>query len=302
MQDGQGSVFIYSAGETGKGYKFRKVFLSLLHEAITHQFSSPSNPGDSTAQLQNLQTYLCPVIFINPFTIILIQHMKPYVICHMMGSLDGRIKSNIWNLKGHPNYFEETAAKIKTDGWLVGRVTMQEFSSKKNHVSPRTKIRIPKEDFVAPYKAKTFAVVIDPSGKCHWDTNMVTTEHVIEVLTEKVSSAYLHHLRSKNVSYIFGGKKELDLDLVLRKLYQLFPIKKIRIDGGGHVNGSFLKAGLIDEFSLILAPIADGTIGSPTVFEAEEGYGKRKATWFRLQSVKKIYKDFLWLRYTRKEK
>ena len=38
MQDGQGSVFIYSAGETGKGYKFRKVFLSLLHEAITHQF------------------------------------------------------------------------------------------------------------------------------------------------------------------------------------------------------------------------------------------------------------------------
>lgn len=226
--------------------------------------------------------------------------MKPYVICHMMGSLDGRIKSNIWNLKGHPSYFEETAAKIKTDGWMVGRVTMQEFSSKRNHLANKTSIRIPKEDFVAEYKAKTFAVAIDPSGKCQWDTNMVTTEHVIEVLTEKVSSAYLHHLRQKNVSYIFGGKKELDLALVLEKLNRLFGIKRIRIDGGGHVNGSFLKENLIDEFSLILAPIADGTIGAPTVFEAEEGFGKRKATWFQLKSARRIYKDFMWLRYIRK--
>lgn len=226
--------------------------------------------------------------------------MKTYVICHMMGSLDGRIKQNIWNLKGHPNYFEETAEKISTDGWLVGRVTMQEFSSKKNYLRKGSRVRIPKEDFVAPYKAKTFCIAIDPSGKCQWDTNRVTTEHVIEVLTEKVSSAYLHHLRSKNVSYIFGGKKELDLALVLEKLNKLFNIKKLRIDGGGHVNGSFLKAGLIDEFSLVLAPVADGTIGSPTVFEAEEGYGKRKATWFELKSVKRVYTNFLWLRYIKK--
>jgi riboflavin biosynthesis pyrimidine reductase len=218
----------------------------------------------------------------------------------MLGSMDGRIKQNIWNLKGHPNYFEETAEKIKTDGWIVGRVTMQEFSSKKNHLKKAGSVRIPKEDFVASYNTKTFAIAIDPSGKCQWDTNMVTTEHVIEVLTEKVSSAYLQHLRSKNVSYIFGGQKELDLALVLEKHNRLFGIKKIRIDGGGHVNGSFLKAGLIDEFSLILAPIADGTIGAPTVFEAEEGYGKRRATWFELKSVKRIYKDFLWLRYTKK--
>jgi riboflavin biosynthesis pyrimidine reductase len=111
-------------------------------------------------------------------------------------------------------------------------------------------------------------------------------------LTEKVSSTYLEHLRSKKVSYIFGGKKELDLALVLEKLNKLFNIKKLRIDGGGHVNGSFLKAGLIDEFSLVLAPVADGTIGSPTVFEAEEGYGKRKATWFRTKICKKSVHEF----------
>ena len=224
--------------------------------------------------------------------------MRPYVICHMFGSLDGRIKQNIWGLKDHHKYFEEQAAKIKADAWLVGRVTMQEFCSKKKYRLAAVKSIVKKEDFVALQPAKQFCVVIDPSGKCFWDTNMVTTEHVIEVLTEKVSAGYLEHLRSKNVSYIFGGKKEINLALVLEKLQRLFGIKTVRIDGGGHVNGSFLKAGLIDEFSLVLAPVADGTIGSPTIFEAENGYGKRLATHFTLKSVKRIYKDFLWLRYT----
>jgi len=222
---------------------------------------------------------------------------KPYVICHMLGSVDGRIKQNIWGFKDHHKYFEETAEKIKADAWLVGRVTMQEFSSKNNYTIDHTKNDIPKEDFVADQPVKSYAVVIDPSGKCFWDTNMVSTEHVIEVLTEKVSGGYLEHLRSKNVSYIFGGKEELDLALVLQKLHDLFNIKVVRIDGGGHVNGSFLKAGLIDEFSLVLAPVADGTIGSPTVFEAEEGYGNRRATQFRIRSVERVYNDFLWIRY-----
>jgi len=223
--------------------------------------------------------------------------MKPYVICHMFGSVDGRIKQNIWGLKDHHKYFEETAAQIKADAWLVGRITMEEFSSRKVHLLSKGNLRIPKEDFVAKKVSKTYAVVIDPSGKCYWDNNMVSTEQVIEVLTEKVTNKYLEHLRSKNVSYIFGGKKELDLELVLKKLNKLFGIRRVRIDGGGHVNGSFLRAGLIDEFSLVLAPIADGTIGAPTVFEAEEGYGKRKATHFTLKSVKRIYNDFLWIRY-----
>lgn len=215
----------------------------------------------------------------------------------MLGSVDGRIKQNIWGFKDHHKYFEETAEKIEADAWLVGRVTMQEFSSKESYSVENNIEDLPKEDFVAQQEAKTYAVVIDPSGKCFWDTNMVSTEHVIEVLTEKVPSGYLAHLRSRNVSYIFGGKEVLDLDLVLRKLYHLFGIRTVRIDGGGHVNGSFLEAGLIDEFSLVLAPVADGTIGSPTVFEAAEGYENRKATQFRIKSVDRIYDDFLWIRY-----
>jgi len=41
--------------------------------------------------------------------------MKPHVICHMMGSVDGRIKPDIWKVPGTNGLFEETAAKIPTD-------------------------------------------------------------------------------------------------------------------------------------------------------------------------------------------
>ncbi len=65
--------------------------------------------------------------------------MRPYVICHMLGSVDGRIKQNIWGFKDHHKYFEVPASEIKADAWLVGRTTMQEFSSKKKHLLTRLK-------------------------------------------------------------------------------------------------------------------------------------------------------------------
>ena len=223
--------------------------------------------------------------------------MRPYVICHMMGTVDGRIKSAHWGLKNASKYFEDQAAKIKVDAWLAGRTTMEEFSSQKPYRRRKGRFNLPKTDFVAEHRGKSFAVAIDPSGKCHWDSKSMPSEHIIEVLTEKVSSEYLDHLRSSGVSYVFGGKTTLNLALVLRKLRKCFNIRRLRIDGGGHVNGSFLKAGLIDEFSLVLSPLADGRTGSPSVFEVSDDSALRKATRFRIRSIRRIDRDFLWIRY-----
>jgi riboflavin biosynthesis pyrimidine reductase len=221
----------------------------------------------------------------------------PHVTCNMMTSVDGRIKTDIWQYPHPAKLFETVAEKIKVDAWLVGRTTMQEFSSSKARRLKKARAPIARTDFVAHTDRKTFAVAIDPQGKCRWDTDHVDTEHVIEVLTEKVSDDYLQHLRDANVSYLFGGKSSLDLKRVLQKLRALFGIKRVRIDGGGTVNGSFLEAGLIDELSLIVAPLVDGTIGSPAVFEISTSRAKRTATALRLKSVKRLRKDVLWLRY-----
>jgi riboflavin biosynthesis pyrimidine reductase len=216
----------------------------------------------------------------------------------MMSSVDGRIKQHNWGFKNPARLYEEAAAKIKTDGWIVGRITMEEFSSKKPRRNRPGHFDVPKEDFVAKYNTKTFAIGIDPHGKLSWDSNMVDTEHVISVLTDEVSADYLDYLRSKNVSYIFGGKTSLDLKKVLHKLAAKFPIKRLTLQGGGGVNGSFLKAGLIDELRLLVVPVADGATGTPTVFDVEAGYTKRKAARLKLRSAKIVNQDLVMLQYT----
>jgi len=222
---------------------------------------------------------------------------RPYVVAHVLSSIDGRIQVHNWPPLNASGIFERTAGTFKSDAWIVGRTTMQEFSSKRPHRLGRPDPSIPKEDFVGAHSAKTYAVAIDPSGKCRWDSNMVSTEHVIEVLTEKVSTAYLKHLRDRQVSYVFAGKTSIDLKVALAKLAKIFGIRRARVDGGGIVWGSFLKASLIDEISHLVVPVADGSIRTPTVFDAEEGHTRRRAKALRLTSVKRLPGGVLWVRY-----
>ncbi len=65
---------------------------------------------------------------------------------------------------------------------------------------------------------------------------------MITVLTEAVLDDYLAFLQSKGVSYLFGGKTDLNLKSVLEKLRKEFGIKKLLLEGGGKINGSFLAA------------------------------------------------------------
>ncbi len=115
------------------------------------------------------------------------------------------------------------------------------------------------------------------------------------VLSERVSDRYLAFLQSKRISYLFGGRVHLDLGRVLVKLRAEFGVRKLLLEGGGKINGSFLSAGLIDELSVLIAPVADGSIGTPTLFDAQVGRGPARP--LRLISVAGIKGDLIWVRY-----
>ena len=223
--------------------------------------------------------------------------MQPYLICHMVSTVDGKIIDKRWPIDGS-KVFESSAATIKSDGWIVGRITMQDFASKKPRRKRTGRFTTAKTDFVADHTQKTYAVVIDPSGKLNWDVNYVDTEHVIEVLTEKVSAEYLDYLRSRSVSYIFAGKSSINLKLALEKLNKLFGIKRMTVQGGGINNGAFLNAGLLDELSLIIVPVADGEMGTPSVFDILPGKKKKLSVKLKLKSAKRYKKDYMWLRFS----
>lgn len=82
---------------------------------------------------------------------------------------------------------------------------------------------------------------------------------------------------------------------VLGKLRSLLGIRRLLLEGGGKINGSFLAAGVVDELSTLVAPVADGGVGTPTLFDAREGPGP--ARLLKLLSVERRHGDLLWLRY-----
>ncbi|TVT39544.1 RibD family protein [Hymenobacter setariae] len=222
---------------------------------------------------------------------------KPRVICHMMSSLDGRIIVQRWgdDVPGRDEY-EATAATFESQAWLCGRVTMEKDFTKGRQpdLQPVT-APLDRTDFVAEHEADSFVVAVDAHGKLGWETADIDGEHLIEVLTEQVSDEYLAYLRRLGISYVFGGAESLDFAVVLDKLARLFPIQTILLEGGGHINGSLLKAGLIDELSLLHIPVIDGAAASAAVFE--EGDAPGPAPHLRLLSVEQRPHDVVWMRY-----
>jgi 2,5-diamino-6-(ribosylamino)-4(3H)-pyrimidinone 5'-phosphate reductase len=221
---------------------------------------------------------------------------RPYVICHMVPSVDGRIVVKGWELpKAAYAEYEQTAETFDADGWIIGRISMEPYAGKSKVPRRKGGQPIPRTDFIARRDAESYAIALDPSGKLTWKSASIDEEHVITVLTEAVSDDYLAFLQARGVSYVFGGKARLSLPRVLQKLRKEFGIKKLLLEGGGKINGSFLAADLVDELSVLFAPIADGGVGTPSLFDAKDGKGPARN--LKLLSVERRKGDLLWARY-----
>ena len=123
--------------------------------------------------------------------------MKPYVICHMCTTIDGRILTKRWGkLPGGKNgasLFESTAGTFGVNAWIVGTTTMREFSGKEQKLK-KAKCKVDNEDFIADAKAKSFAIGIDAKAALRFQKSDVDGDHVIVITTEKAGKKYRAHL------------------------------------------------------------------------------------------------------------
>ena len=163
------------------------------------------------------------------------------------------------------------------NAFACGRVTMEESFTHgyQPDLSNFADVSIQREDHIAYKNAAFFAVAFDRYGKLGWTTSKIVDEdpgygnaHIIEVLCEDASDAYLAYLQSIGVSYIFAGKEDLNLPLALDKLYRLFRIQKLLLEGGSVINGVFARENMIDELSLVLVPTVAGKDGKPLFYDS----------------------------------
>ena len=226
--------------------------------------------------------------------------MKPYVICHMNTSVDGRIWHSRWRPQGNrmAGLFERIHEQLGNGSWLIGRVTGSEYS-KADSYPPETDETFPRENWFARRGAAAYGIALDAQGKIAWGRADIGGDPIVVVLTERVSDAHLAGLRRDGVSYIFAGKDELDLALALDILNRELGIGRLLIEGGGKSNGSFLRAGLIDEISLAICPTVDGARGGPHVLDSSEDVTGPTAPVeaMTLESCEVLEGGAVWLRY-----
>lgn len=195
----------------------------------------------------------------------------------MTVSLDGKVTGMFLETEAGSAACEAYYAvhrNFKADAFACGRVTM--IGSFTHGWQPDLTsfigAEVPEGDYVAQ-QADFYAVAFDRHGSLGWQDSHIHDEdpgydnaHIIEVVCADVGKAYLAYLRSIGVSYLIGGENDLDLSLVLEKLKSLFGIELLLLEGGGTLNGSFQRAHLIDEVSVILAPAVAGK-GEKCLFE-----------------------------------
>jgi riboflavin biosynthesis pyrimidine reductase len=234
--------------------------------------------------------------------------MRPKIICHMVSSIDGRLMVDRYSAPASGidsdtlrQHYDLISERFLGDGWLVGRATMEEviddFPGELRQASPATDGL--RGTHVADRQGRNLAVCFDPKGKCHYGQDHAYGDHIVAVLGEQVSDGYLAELRADGVSYLFAGSDGHDIPLALQILRESFDARTLVLQGGAVINGAFLKAGMIDEISLLMYPAIDGLSGVPTIFEYLGKPGEHPAAGqsLRLKTTETLEGGIVWLHY-----
>lgn len=232
--------------------------------------------------------------------------MLPYIICHMVCSIDGRIRVNRWSptyygveIKTVISPYAALSREYNAQARMLGQNTVHlDFAREVFEHSNSPAVAEP-GTFKGVIDSDRACIILDASGKTQYRENRIGGENVIAVLGEGVSEKYLDHLRSLGISYVFAGADGMDLKRALAFLKNDFGIEKIVHHGGGASNGLLFRAGLLDELSVVIYAGVDGLVGMPTILDC---FGKEKdvpvtGQTFELLGVRQLDNGSVWLRY-----
>lgn len=223
---------------------------------------------------------------------------KPYIICHMMTSADGRIDCAMTSqLPGVDDYYE-TLNALNVPTTVSGRVTAELEMAEPGAFKAADAAPFGKEGFSKKTAAQGYEIVVDTHGKLLWQDAAGMEKPYLIITCEQVSKEYLRYLDEKNISWIACGKERAKLARAAEILYEEFGVKRMGIVGGAAINTAFLNEGLLDEISILIGAGIDGRREMPSVFDGREM--SFPLTHLKLLDVKKFDSGAVWIRYNAK--
>lgn len=99
---------------------------------------------------------------------------RPYVICHILSSLDGKINGPFMGTEAVGALGAEYGkyrTKMNADAWLYGTTTTKEFTGFRKPVLEKAG-KVPDGDFVADDRAELYYVSVDVDGEIGWESGI----------------------------------------------------------------------------------------------------------------------------------
>lgn len=221
---------------------------------------------------------------------------KPYIVCHMMTSLDGRIDCAMTaQLPGVDDYYR-TLEELHVPTTVSGRVTAQLEMALPGEFQAGDPTPVGKETFSRKADSPGYEVVVDTHGKLLWLDAGQEEKPLLILTSEQVPQEYLTYLDDRNISWIATGNERIDLARATEILATEFRVERMAVVGGSAINTSFLDAGLLDEVSVLIGAGIDGRGGMPSVFDSLPM--AHPVIPLRLTDVQKIDSGAVWLRYS----
>ncbi|PVU72604.1 2,5-diamino-6-(ribosylamino)-4(3H)-pyrimidinone 5'-phosphate reductase [Vulcanisaeta sp. SCGC AB-777_J10] len=186
--------------------------------------------------------------------------MRPYVIIVSAMSIDGRIasKTGYSRLSCPFDLKRLHEVRASVDAIMVGANTVI-------NDDPALTPRYVKAD------RNPIRVVIDGRLRIPITARVITNKEAptIIVTTESAPANKLAEIKGLGVEVWVVGKERVDLGKTLERLYTERGVRRVLVEGGGHLNWQLIKEGLVDEVRLTVSPYV---FGSGTSFLEGEGY------------------------------
>ena len=155
------------------------------------------------------------------------------------------------------------------------------------------------DDAISPERPAPMLIVPDNTGRVNWTLlkRMPWLGSVIVLCSEATPQTYRTYLAEEGIQCVVAGDEDVDLPAALDRLWGEHRLSLIQCQGGGALTGDLLRQGLVDELSLVIAPIAVGGTRTPTLFDAPDLDDVKYITRLRLSSCQGLNGGALWLRY-----
>jgi 2,5-diamino-6-(ribosylamino)-4(3H)-pyrimidinone 5'-phosphate reductase len=219
--------------------------------------------------------------------------MRPRVILHNMVSVDGRTD-------GFPapdlGLFYELVGRWKEDATLVGVDTIITGCEQEQDAGAAG--GEPAEP--DPSDSRPILVVPDSRGRLkYWDRvrRWPYWHRAVALCSKTTPPEYLSSLESTGVDSIIAGDDHVDYAKALDVLATRYGVKVLRVDSGGVLNGVLLRAGLVDEVSIVAVPRLVGGQSPRSMFRAPDTTSPDEALGLTLLNCEQLKDGVVWTHY-----